>query len=425
MGLLRAFIDSLDQRGDLLRITREVDPVYEAAAVIRAFRGRPVLFERVAGRSMPVVANVCASRELVARALGIGRAELMDRLAAAAHPPEDPPVIGSEEYQEIQVDLRSLPILTHYPEDGGPYIASGIAVASDSEYGLNASFHRAMVLDRDRLVLRIVERHLDAYLRRGLTRFAFCVGNPVSVLVAAAMSVEIATSELAIAHALSPTPLVDLADHLVPPSEIVMLCTLSGETAAEGPFLDLTGTFDIVRDQPVVRIERIFARRDPIFHALLPGDLEHGVLMGMPREPTMLRELSRVCTCLGVHVTPGGCSWLHGVIRIAKRSDNDPRRAIEAAFRGHPSMKHVFVVDEDIDIEDPAALEWAMATRFQADRDLFVLPRQKGSSLDPSSDLTTKETTKVGFDLTIPMGEDRRRFRRAGSPLAIDLDDYM
>ncbi|MCP4663862.1 MAG: UbiD family decarboxylase, partial [bacterium] len=136
MVLLRAFIDSLDQRGDLLRITREVDPVYEAAAVIRAVRGRPVLFERVAGRSMPVVSNVCASRELVALGLGIGRDQLMDRLAAAAETQEDPPVIGPEQYQEIQVDLRSLPILTHYPEDGGPYVASGIAVARDPEYGL-------------------------------------------------------------------------------------------------------------------------------------------------------------------------------------------------------------------------------------------------------------------------------------------------
>lgn len=423
--LLRAFIDSLDRRGDLLRITREVDPVYETAAVIRAVRGQPVVFERVAGHSLPVVANVCASRELVALGLGIGRDELLGRLAAAADAPQEPAVIGSEDYGEIPVDLRSLPILTHYPEDGGPYVASGIAVARDPEYGLNASFHRAMVVDRDRLVLRIVERHLYAFLERGLNRFAYCVGNPISVLVAAATSVELGKSELAIANALAPTPLVALADHLVPPSEIVMLCTTTGETTAEGPFLDLTGTFDVVRDQPVVRIERLFVRRDPLFHALLPGDREHGVLMGMPREPTILREVSRVCTCLGVAVTPGGCSWLHGAIRIAKRSDDDPRRAIEAALRGHPSMKHVFVVDEDVDVEDPAALEWAMATRFQADRDLIVYPHQKGSSLDPSSDLATKETTKVGFDLTIPMGEDRGRFRRASSPLAIDLDDYL
>jgi UbiD family decarboxylase len=282
-----------------------------------------------------------------------------------------------------------------------------------------------MIRGKDELVLRVVERHLHAFRKRGLKEFVFCIGNSIPVLIASAMSVELGKSELAIANALSETPLIDIEGFAVPQSEILMVCEFTDELADEGPFLDLTETFDIVRKQPVVRVRKIYQREDAIYHALLPGDLEHKILMGMPREPTIFREVSKVCDCLGVYVTPGGCCWLHGVVKIRKKNQDDARKAIEAAFRGHPSMKHVYIVDHDIDIEDPAQLEWALATRFQGDRDLVIRPKEKGSSLDPSSDLTTKETTKVGFDLTIEDPGRAKEFERARLPDDIDLDDYL
>ena len=422
---LHNFVDLLDRQGDLLRIPRPVSPRFEAAALIKALRGRPVLLEQVEGQSMPVVSNVCASRALVSTALQVQPGELIRHLAHAADSPVEPPVEPAEGYQELAPDLSRLPVLTHYAEDAGPYIASGIAVARDPEHGLNTSFHRALVRRSDQLVLRIVERHLHAFVERGLSELAFCVGNPLPVLLGAAMSVELGQSELAIANALAPTTLVQLGGHTVPQSELVLICELSGELADEGPFLDLTETFDIVRKQPVVRVKRIFARADSLFHALLPGDLEHKLLMGMPREPTIFREVSRVCHCLDVRLTPGGCSWLHGVVQIRKQADDDGQRALQAAFAGHSSMKHCYVVDEDIDIDDPAQLEWAMATRFQGDRDLLLMPGQKGSSLDPSSDLATRQTTKMGFDLTIPSLARAGEFSRPGSPLPVKLEDYL
>ncbi|MDD3493608.1 MAG: UbiD family decarboxylase, partial [Candidatus Thermoplasmatota archaeon] len=160
------------------------------------------------------------------------------------------------------------------------------------------------------------------------------------------------------------------------------------------------------------------------FHALLPGGLEHKTLIGMPREPTIYGEVAKVCQVQDVYITPGGCSWLHGAVSIHKKHPDDGRKAIEAAFRGHRSMKHVFVVDEDIDIHDPAQIEWAMATRFQGDRDMIVV-RDKGSSLDPSSDLETRETTKIGFDLTIPADRDPRDFKKVPLPMDLDADEYV
>ncbi len=172
---------------------------------------------------------------------------------------------------------------------------------------------------------------------------------------------------------------------------------------AEGPFVDLTETQDVVRQEPVLEVKCITHRENLVWHALLPGGLEHKLLMGMPREPTIFREVNQVVHCLDVNINPGGCSWLHAIVQIKKEHEDDGRKAIEAALRGHRSCKHIFVVDEDIDIYDPLSVEWAMATRFQADRDLVMLGRERGSSLDPSATPGTYETCKVGFDLTAPL----------------------
>jgi 2,5-furandicarboxylate decarboxylase 1 len=230
---------------------------------------------------------------------------------------------------------------------------------------------------------------------------------------------------MGIANALGETKLVELGGHKVPQAEIIMIAAMEGEEADEGPFLDLTETPDIVRKQKVARVKKIFVRNNPAFHALLPGGLEHKVLMGMPKEPTIFREVAKVCDVKDVLITPGGTSWLHGAVSIRKRNPDDGRKAIEAAFKGHKSMKHVFVVDEDIDIHNPNDMEWAFATRFQGDKDMVIKPKEKGSSLDPSSNLETRETTKIGFDLTIPDGKDPEHFKRPELPMKINVEDYL
>ncbi|GAF79658.1 unnamed protein product, partial [marine sediment metagenome] len=262
------------------------------------------------------------------------------------------------------------------------------------------------------------------FLERGNREFAICIGNPMSVLIAAAVSAEPDKNELGIANALAETKLIEIDGHRVPEAEIVIIAEMTDEEHDEGPFLDTTETQDIVRKQRVAQVKKIFAKPGAVYQALLPGGLEHKLLMGMPREPTIFREVSKVCECKDVSVTPGGCSWLHAAVSIKKKDPDDGRKAIEAAFEGHKSLKHVFVVDEDINIHDPHEIEWAMATRFQGDRDL-ITKRDKGSSLDPSSDLETRETTKMGFDLTIPSDRDAEGFKKPELPMKLDPKDYL
>jgi UbiD family decarboxylase len=420
---LAKFVNILEEKQLLTRISKPVDPKYEISTLMRMLDGRVLLFDHVKGFTMPIIANVCSTRDLVAIGLGTSRNKLIGKLTDAIDHPKKARLVQAEGYVNIGADFNKLPILTHYPKDRGPYISSGVVACNDKEYGVNLSYHRAQVLEKDLIVLRILERHFDTYIKRGLKEFAFCISSPIQVLLSAAISVNIGTSEVEIANALEETPLLNLDGHLVPPSDIVIMAELTGELREEGPFLDLTETFDIVRKQRVARVKKIYVRKGAMYHALLPGGLEHKVLMGMPREPTIFNEVAKACDVKDVLVTPGGCSWLHGVVSIHKKSPDDGRKAIEAAFKGHKSMKHVFIVDDDINIHDPNEIEWAMATRFQADKNM-ITKREKGSSLDPSSDMDTQMTCKVGFDLTIPEG-GKKEFKRPDLPMKLNLDNYI
>jgi UbiD family decarboxylase len=146
--------------------------------------------------------------------------------------------------------------------------------------------------------------------------------------------------------------------------------------------------------------------------------------MGMPREPTIFNEVSKVCGCVGVNITPGGCSWLHAVVAIKKKGEDDGKKAIDAAFRGHKSLKHVVIVDHDIDIYDPASVEWAIATRVQADKSMVVKTKQAGSSLDPSADPHTYATAKLGVDATKPLAAHGKNFEKA-KWMAVDASRYV
>jgi len=430
---LRSFLDKAGETGRLMAIQREVDPYLEMARVINRLEGQPLIFEKVKGYDYRVVAGICAEREYFALDLGIDVEQLLFTSSEALANPLTPEIADAGPCQQVveeQVNLEKLPILTHLPQDGGPYITAGVVVIKDPEYGRNVSFHRLLRSGHRHLVARLVEgRGTDTALKKtedGL-EVAICIGNSLPVLLAAAMSPPPEVDEFSIANALRPTPLVKglTVDLEVPAeSEIVLEGRITQDTAPEGPFLDLTGTMDIVREGHVIEIGRVTHRRQPIYQALLPGGKEHKLLMGLPREPAIYAEVNKVCRCVNVLLTPGGASWLHAVVQIEKRDAHDGWRAIDAAFRGHSSLKHVVVVDEDIDIYDPNDVEWAIATRFQAHSDLVVWEGRPGSSLDPSAIHMPGQktrTTKMGLDATIPWhtplgelrsAEEREAFKR-------------
>ena len=383
---LRAFTSQI-RSTRLIEIEQPVNPELEMARLIYALEecapGSPVLFNQVIGyHGWRVVAGLCASRANLGLVLGVPADRLLFALAQAMEGPSQPPLVevgACQEVVEQDVELTRLPILTHLSADAGPYVTSGVAIIKDPDHGRNASFHRLLRLDKRRFAARIVERrgtHTAMGKVPGDLPVAIVIGCPPHVLLAASMSPPMGVDELSIAHTLAPTPLVKCRtlDLEVPAeAELILEGRITRQLAAEGPFPDLTGTLDGVRQQPVIEIDCITHRRAPVYHALLPAGLEHKLLMGMPREPTIYAAVAEVAHPLNVCITPGGTSWLHAVVQIEKRQPDDGRRAIEAAFNGHSSLKHVVVVDRDVDPFNPADVEWAIATRFQADRDLVLL----------------------------------------------------
>ena len=430
---LREYIQKLDDQKRLIRVTEPVSKTYEIAGVLKRMEPAPVLFERLRGSAFPVIGNLFCSKAAFADYFGIPVSGIIPLLTNAIRDRSPAEVVTRAPCQEVvesEPDLDSLPILLHCDRDGGNYISSGVVLAGHPKYGQNADFHRCMQFSKTGMSVRVVRgRHFDRYLRDlKQVDVAICIGNPPGVLAAAATSVDLGIDELEIANALEPLRLVRATtnDLLIPAeTEFVIEGTVYLDRLhAEGPFVDLTETYDVVRQEPVLVVKAITHRRDAIWQALLPGALEHKLLMGMPREPTIFRKVNELVRCLDVNVNPGGCSWLHVIVQIDKQAEDDGKKAIEAAFAGHTSCKHVFVVDKDIDIYNPLEVEWAMATRFQGDRDLVVRPRAPGSSLDPSADAGTHITARLGFDLTAPLEAAGKSFTRAAFP-PVDLKKFV
>jgi 2,5-furandicarboxylate decarboxylase 1 len=408
---IHEFLDFLRKKGKLIEVNEELSTDLEIAKKMHEFDGKPILFNKVKGFEMKVCANLYCSKEDVAEFLGCKGNEITQKMLSALNNPTKNSMQETQ-WKELN-SLNKLPFLQHVKEEPGKYMSSGYFVAKGPNRELNASFQRGLIFDENKMVLRILERNLNKIIQEsnGKVKVACVIGNTPNTLLGVATSVPFGVFELEISNSLQELPLTLSPTYNLPVpanAEIVLEGEINAsELHEEGPFIDITGTLDIVRKQPVFSVEKIWVKENAVFQALLPGGLEHKMLMGTPREPTIFNEVNKVTKCIDVLISPGGCSWLHGIIKIEKQSEEDGKKSIEAAFKGHSSMKHCFIVSEDINIFNPNEIEWSLATRFQADKDLIIMKNQKGSSLDPSADSNTRITTKCGFDLTKPIGKDK------------------
>lgn len=430
----REYISRIDKDGTLRSVDKEVSKALEISGILHAIEPTPVLFTNVKESEFRVIGNLFCTKSAIASYFGISPAKLIPKMTKAIDQRSEPEVVSTAPCQEVveeTVDLDKIPLLHHCEKDGGPYISSAVVVTQDPDYGQNLDFHRAMQFSKDRLATRIVRgRNFHTFLEKnGELDVAFSVGNTPNVLVAAATSVDIGIDELQIANALEPMSVVKAktVDLMIPAeAEFVFEGRVYlEEKHDEGPFVDLTELYDMVREEPIFEVKKITHRKDAIWQALLPGAFEHKILMGMPREPTILKKVNEMgVKCLDVNINPGGCSWLHAIVQIDKQAEEDGKKALQGAFAGHTSCKHVFVVDKDIDIYDSLSVEWAMATRFQGDVDMIVKDKEPGSSLDPSAEPGTKMTTKIGFDLTAPLVVKGKSFGKAEFP-KVNLSKYV
>jgi len=385
------------------------------------WRGVPQVF-RVKGYDLLAAGNVVASRRLLLKAINASSDEdAYRKLLNALGSPRPLSIEGTPGLAGVEGLLKGLPAVNFYEGEGGPYITSGIFI-SCYDGVCNASIHRLMILGAREAVARLVPRHLYHLYRTARGRgedlpVSIVIGVHPAVLLASASSPRLGVFELEAAKALLPSlRVVESPVHRLPvpyPFSALIEARITSVEVEEGPFVDATGTLDRVRKQPLLRVEGVYRAEEP-FHIILPAGLEHANLMGFPREAEIWEAVSRVVPKVhAVRLTPASGGWLHAVIAIEKLHDGDAKNAIMAAFAAHPSLKHVVVVDPDIDVDDPREVEWAIATRFQADRDLVVIRGARGSTLDPSTEEGL--TSKMGLDATAPLGSEVK-FRRARIP---------
>ena len=423
---LQEEIERLERGGKLLRVSTRVDPRFEVCAyAAEAGVDRAILFEDVAGSDHPVIMNTTASRELIATSLGVRAEDLAERyLDALTHPVAPttwdaaasvPPV------QEIvmlgdDIDLTTqLPVLTHHEHDAGPYITSGVVIGEHNGVR-NLSYHRMQVRGPRDTGIVVVQRHLHRMLeaadREGRPLpVAVVLGLDAGAYLAAATSGSAAPygfDELGIVGALRREPVALAAGVTVPlgvpaTAEVVIEGhILPNVMEEEGPFAEFDGTYEHGPER-VFRASALTMRRGALYHGLVSGSVAQLNIMGLPNEAVLLRSARAVVPGVEkVHVTLGGLRKFHAIVSVRKQIEGDSGDVMIAAFAGHRDLKQVTVVDHDVDVYDLNAVERAIATSFQPDRDLRLMGRGRGNPVDRSLD-GDGTTSRMGLDATRPL----------------------
>jgi UbiD family decarboxylase len=444
---LRGYLAHLEEVGQLLRVREEVDPKFEIAAGMRKtsdIEGPALLFENVKGYSgWRVLGGLFATRKLVAIGLGVPQDQMLERYLTLEDKRIPPEIVSSGPVKEIkwtgdQVDLSKLPIVTHASKDCGPYVTIGVQVGKDPDTHIrNLSIHRMLVLGKDKLSLWApADHHLGRMIlkaeekKRGL-EVATAIGVEPSLIIGSQAKVPYGIDEYHVAGGLrgGPVKLVrcETIDVEVPSAaEIVMEgVTVPGERVPDGPYGEYPGCYSEAKQAPVLKVTAITMRKNPIYQTALTGMpvTENHTLIEYGNAAVVYREVKKIVPEVrAVNMTPGGTFRHHVVVSIKKRAENEGRNVILALLSMGIGLKQVIVVDDDIDPFDPMQVDWAMSTRFQADKDAIIIPRLACSTLDPSCP-ENRVTAGLGIDATAPMTE-RWRFEKVEIP-GVDKVKYL
>ncbi|MDB5855447.1 MAG: 3-octaprenyl-4-hydroxybenzoate carboxy-lyase [Herminiimonas sp.] len=443
---LRSWLKRLADTDRLAVARPGVNLKHQLAAIAKRMDGsKAVLFPTPGGHAMPVVSGFMCRRDWIAEAMQVNESELLQayRHAADNPLPWEEVAPGTAPCQAVvhkEVDLRTLlPVPTHSEHDSGPYITAGLVIARNPANGLqNVTIIRIQVNAKDRMAVLILPRHLYTFYQASVKLgqplpVAIVIGVDPLTLLASQAIVPIDHDELEIAGALHGTPLrvtKCLTNDVRVPADAEIVIEghiLLEDREMEGPFGEFPKYYSTAEKREVVQVDMITHRKDPIYHTIVPAEMEHLLLGGIPREATLLAHLQRSFPGVrDVHLSKGGTCRYHLYVKMKKMREGEAKNVILGAFAGHYDVKHVVVVDEDVDVHDPEQVEWAVATRFQADRDLVVISGAQGSILDPSTTVAWGNaeipahlqgiSAKMGLDATRPLQYHSHVFTKVRIP---------
>ncbi|HZQ73176.1 MAG TPA: UbiD family decarboxylase [Burkholderiales bacterium] len=431
----RAALARMRAAGRLRTLGREADPDLEIASIMKKLDGAHALvFPSVRGHGVPVIGNLLGSQANCEAAFGAGFREIRGFVARGLGNPIPPERVSQAPCQarvhRQGFDIgKMFPVLRHTEADSGRFITAGIAIVQDPETGVyNASYHRLQLLGPNRTAVKLdYGRHLRAAFERAQRMkkdlpVAFVLGTDLAVqYTAATMGAQMPESadELAVAGGVrgSPLPVARCVtqDLWIPAeSEIVLEGVMRhAGTVREGPFGEFIGYLSPQGDAPVFEISAVTHREHPVYPAINGYGRETVMLRKYVMEASPLKALqASVPIIQDAEMTAGGLHRFIAVLGVKKTSpqhDGLQRNAILAAFATLKDLDLVIAVDDDIDIRDPVDVEYALATRMEASRDVFVIPQARGHEYVRAGDGGI--VAKMGIDATVPF-EQRSRFAR-------------
>ncbi len=431
----RSALRRMQAAGRINTYAHEADTEYQVAGIMKKLDGGPsILFPRIKGHAMPVLGNMLSCKENCEAAFGTDYMGIRQFVTRALGNPVPPVRVAKAPVHENvlrEFDLgKVLPILRHTEGDSGRFITAGIIVVQDPETGVyNASYHRLQVIGPQRTAIKLdFGRHLRAAYERAQKLgkplpIAVCIGTDLAVhYTAATMGAQMPESadELAIAGALrgEPLPVVkgitqDL--HYPAETEIVLEgVLLPNQTVREGPFGEFVGYLSPEGDAPIFEVTALCHRNNPVYFAINGVGRETIMLRKYVMEASLLKSLQAATPIVkDVEVTAGGLHRFHAVIQVKKtnpQQEGMQRNAILAAFGTLKDLDLIIAVDDDINIQDPNDVEYALAMRMEASKDLFIIPGARTHEYVRKSNNGIR--AKVGIDATVPF-EERERFARA------------
>jgi UbiD family decarboxylase len=438
---MREFLELLEDEGELVRVDREVDPVFELAAVLEKIQetvNKAVIFEKVKGTNVPVVSNLLGTRSRVALSLNCDVNDILEQWMKRQLDPHPPEVVNDGPCREViefghDLDLRRLPIITHQEKDAGPYITAGVVFAEDPELGTNASFNRMQLVDRDKLRIRMVPGfHLNEFYGRVEKAdrpldVAVCIGNHPHVMWAGVGKLPLGGDHLGLAGGLRGEPMevvkCETSDVHVPiETEIVIEGRILPHLREiEGPFGDYQRYYTSKVESCVVKVDAITHREEPIYQTILAGSVEDRSLF--PGYPASAEIYQAVKT-----VAPGvidvAC-WPYvftAVVKMRKENETESQQALLAGLGANVRLiKILILVDEDVDIYDMEEVMWAVSTRCRPEK-ILIIPGIPAHPRDPHR----LHYGKVGIDATKPTEalEELSKTKVVGKE-KIDLDSYL
>ncbi len=437
---LRSYIDVLRQAGEMHEIRREVDPVRELGAVLRACEraDKAAFFHAVKGHEIPVVGGLLSSPRRIALALGCPVDQIGNRMGAATEQPVPfAHHAGAAPSQEVVIehpDLSRWPIPTHSPLDAGAFITAGVVISRDPESGRhNLSYNRMQIYGADRTGISMnIWRHIKVFFDKIEAKgqnlpFCVAIGPDPVVMMAAAFRYDGDEYDIAGALRGAPVPVVKAhtCDVMVPAHAELILEgeVLAGVRQMEGPMAEFTGHYSGADPKHVARITRITRRKNPIFQTMNGGGYEHQSVGNMiTREPLLARFVRHITPRLkAVHLPPYAAGFT-AIISLNNPEPGEARNVALAALAAHVNFKTIIVVNSDVDIFDPADVMWALGTRVRWHEGVIPIPGTHGNELDPSSD-THGVVAKVIIDATLPP-ERLERFVKVVYP-PVDLERYL